>query len=247
MVELVFNFHSAKSHEDKHPQSLATSATVFESGFKMMKSEVTRQGIYLMVKPEETRKIIKTKPEHLSISLPTPDGLEMWQLDLTINDLLSPDFAVKTLDGSYISREKLTEQAIWYHGTIAGKEKSIAALSFYEGEIIGVLNDGNYNYDLLKNKGGKSGEHAIVEASKIMKNMPFTYSTEDSHKHDKHFEKSVSPSCRKVITIYLKCDHRMFIGFGNNTTNTANYITGVFNVVAQLYSNLQACGNLSWG
>ncbi|MBC7866954.1 MAG: hypothetical protein H7X88_05415 [Gloeobacteraceae cyanobacterium ES-bin-316] len=168
-----------------------------------------------------------------------------WQLELKPSDIFSKGFFVKTSDDQPFAYDKNT--ALHYKGSISGQPGSFAAVSILENEIVAVLADknGNINIGLVKSEDGvEKNTHIIFRESDIKAPNPFTCASESLQDAGSNplpqFGAPVSAEAvvnTEPIDVYFEADYSCYQGNGSNITNTANWVSAIFNVVNTLYEN----------
>jgi len=87
--------------------------------------------VYFTKRQAEITRIIKTAPASLNLSIPVSANRAI-QLQLVKNDFMANGFKVKTSDGENL---KIDTEAVFYKGIVKGDPQSIAAISFFNGNI----------------------------------------------------------------------------------------------------------------
>jgi len=170
----------------------------------------------------------------LTLAFPTPD--EALTLVLEKSELFADGFMVST------DKEKSVEYnpGLYYRGTIEGQPNSVVAITLYDDEVAGVVNSGNGSkYVIGKSSSLRSKSFLVFDANKIegpainclAEELP-TYSKESQLVNVKKLESRVVGGC---VNIYFELGNSVYTNKGSTTTGAVNYITGIFNVVAELY------------
>lgn len=183
----------------------------------------------------------------LSISLQVPSGTgKGYVLELIKQDINSGDeFSIGTLEGNAVEKRISGDQGLHYRGYVAGDPLSIASFSVFANGDVMVLfcnKDGNFNIGKIKNT-----DQYVLYNNHDMSTVPgFECGTSElpvsgpvGQTQQMLPQQPLSPSllCKKV-RIYWEADYKLYSNnFGSNLTNTANYLTGLFNQVATMYQN----------
>jgi len=134
---------------------------------------------------------------------------------------------------------------VHYRGIVRGKESSsLAALSVFENEVIGIVSitgKGTINIGKLN----KESLHIIYNdaslKSTVAEDFCLATSGEQNPILDDLYSNVQDVSADNLIDnclkIYFEVDHDIYKHFGNSTSNTINFVTGIFNEVATLFRN----------
>lgn len=210
----------------------------------------------ISLKSETVREILFSRPANLEITIPLKNGQSI-TLQLTENILHTEDYKLlkKSASGEEIAPENTSGQ-MHYKGIIKGKPSSLAAVSVFEGMVMGVISDesGNYvlgpvNMNPLQRKlTVDTDEHVFYNESELVKKNEFTCWTEE------HLERSMFKSYPfsapqlnggtdlisvSAVKVYFVCDYDMYQVAGGNLTVISNYVNGIFNSVKTMYQNEQ--------
>ncbi|MEM7575512.1 MAG: M12 family metallo-peptidase, partial [Bacteroidota bacterium] len=202
------------------------------------------------VDAELLQSIAREKAENLVLHLPFEGGMTLL---LEQQDLLNENFQVYS--GSAQQKEPFAYQAgAYYKGRIQGQEHSFAALSFFEGEIIGVIADdqGNINLGTLAPPTGKEGLYAMIYRESAHRFAPQMSCDERFPTQERAPdlapqlpENANSSSVPFCFSSYLEGDFALFQDRGSSVANATNFITGAWNVVAVIFDNEQLIANIS--
>jgi len=178
--------------------------------------------------------------ENITFIIPTVD--KNLELELCRVNFIPADFKIMNSDG----KSELYKQGLYYQGIVKGDENTIAAISIFENEIIGIVstNDGNYNLGAMLND---NNEYIYYNDRKLKKEFEFNCHVEDGYgKHyrdnNNHVKPETNPNSSSTVNpvkMYYVCDYQMYLDKGSNSQNVVNYVTSVFNQVNILYNNEQ--------
>jgi hypothetical protein len=189
----------------------------------------------LELQPQVLQNLVAQKTLNLELTVPTTKG--NLELQLYEADIYNEGFAITTSDGQTFT--KPTGQH--YRGIIKGDNQSLAAISIYENEVMGMVADKNGTYVLGRT--GNSGNSYVFYNDKNLKNIaPPECFTDDSYIVDPSFDTDKpSPNARvaatKCLRIYWEADYPIYTDKGSSTTNVINYLTGLFNQSKIIYDN----------
>ena len=171
-------------------------------------------------------------------------------------------FEGKVMDVELERHNVFSENARFYHGTHDNKipfdyipgvhyrsAKSIdqtilVAISFFEDDIIGILDDGLGPVDLGymdNNYRARNASFAMRRAEEVFRNLPFECEVKEppnyiqDQESDRH-----QPDVRSsnlCFEQYVEADHHLYKEKGNSVQQSINFISGLYNQVMGLYSN----------
>ena len=138
-----------------------------------------------------------------------------------------------------------------YRGIVKDNYNSIAAVTFFEDEIMGLVCTDEGNFNIVKDSvSGKfiyyNSNNLIEKTFPIPNNVSdfsssFSYAPEVLFRERMLFgddEKRIfDPGLNKIIKIYVETRYNIYIRHGSNVKNVEKNITGIFNQVAALYAN----------
>ena len=185
------------------------------------------------------QQIYETEPESFQLEIPLAQGKSR-EFVFYKTRVVSDDFRVTTSDGKELRGKKFS--GVHYQIRPGQQTEKIGALSFFEDELVGLFSDerGNWNLGLMPE--GK-GDYFIYCSQDLLFSNDFHCQTPDENliprpgDHKPGTDKSIESTGNcKVVKLYFECDFEMYQDNGSNTTTTTNKITGMFNVVQQLYT-----------
>jgi hypothetical protein len=220
-------------------RSAQQSLSLFSGNFEPISDDKVKTGVIIELRKKVLEEIVAAQPNDMKITLPSADGQGKWVLELKKNDVLSDDLLVTTSDGSVLSLQNIQSKAVHYRGRIEGISPSLVAMSFFEGSLMGVISNGESNFDLGMLENDPSGRYVLYDANHLYKELPFNCSPIEHNDPDPSTNYRVGGlNCsRGAFKVYYECDYQMFLDRGSNTTNVVNYVTGLHNVVNVLYNN----------
>lgn len=209
------------------------------SSLKEEISGTVSEAVFYDLNKDILAKIIKDRPQKLSLSLKDPSGNPM-QVEL-IQTFVFSKHAKFGIVNNGIYQEQEYIPGVYYHGTISNHVNGIASFSFFENEVQALLSDntGNWILGLLKEK----EQYIFYNDKKLLKPFHFDCGTADLEKLEKevhYFEKTTCP-----IDLFWVGDFDFFAVSGYNYTNSINNLSAIFNNVSLLYQQEGITLNLS--
>ncbi|MDR1197759.1 MAG: M12 family metallo-peptidase, partial [Prevotellaceae bacterium] len=179
-------------------------------------------------------------------------------VDVVLELIESPfSYEVVTSDGH---RYSANNEIKHYKGIVKGAPNSIAALTIYRDEIMGIIATDEGNYNIYKEK--LSGQHLVFSENnlkdKSMFNCGISAHYDGSGEHldayDKEIllkpfsvsqivsantdmETEIANSLGKYIRFYIETEYDIYQHFSSSTANVEAYIAGLMNQVKVLYQN----------
>ncbi len=214
---------------------IQTPALFTISGEKPIPASVVENAGILNFNSVNALEIIIASPENIQLTVPVSNSNNI-NLKLFRSDIFTPDFTITTssLNGNVIPVEK----GLHYWGIIDNDYSSIAAISIFKDEVMGMISSPSTGNIILGAITGDSKfRHIIYRESDFhiaagpgcaTVDVPGNYKNSDLH-----VPATASTSC---IRLYWEANYDLFQNKGS-IANVTNYLTGVFNQSAILYSN----------
>lgn len=188
----------------------------------------------------------KSQSRFIRFEIPRADGYPL-KLKLMEVDLLTEDFQVTTS-----STQGSTEyrRGKYYHGIVEGAPGSIAAISVFGDKIMGVIETSEEGNMILGPLGEDiSEEYILYSVTDFTEELPFQCGTASlgdvtKSKRPAHIGPESGNAINNCVRAYLECEYDMYVEKGS-VQNTVDHMTGLFNVVALLYSNDNMSTNIS--
>lgn len=176
--------------------------------------------------------IILKKPELLTLEIPYGDNGELITVELFYKQPYTKNSIVNTNTG----KKHQMNDAAFYRGVVRDESQSLVAISFFDGEVNGVVSTENRGqFDLGKTV--NSDIHVIYNASTLPYNYNFKCGTSEEsgliEQIEEHIETRGPGDC---VKIFFETSYSIFQNKGS-VSNVQNYVNGFFNVVATLYDN----------
>ncbi len=184
--------------------------------------------------------LIQRPVRDISLEVPNGNG-GVFTIELARFDFLSQGFQVYNRNHG-VETPVVYTPGVYYRGVVKGMPGSVAAFSFYDNQVSGVFSiPGAGNFVL--------GQHTVGTGEQghyVLYNDMNLKSVNDKGKcgidalpefpGNKTAGKNTFNSC-KDVELFLMADFQTYSDFGSSTTNVANYLINLYNMVATLYRN----------
>ncbi|NET32067.1 MAG: hypothetical protein F6K19_08695 [Cyanothece sp. SIO1E1] len=183
------------------------------------------------------RKLNQERPRTLTLQIPAT-FTESFAIELVEVDIFTDDFQlIQASDRQPVQ----VDLGLHYRGIINGDETSIAAISIFEGEVMGLVSSSIGNFVIGKLKTEKQElKHIIYRDQQVLQELGFDCSTENDGigytKEDLTNKHSNAKAEGKCIRFYMEVDHDIFLDKGSIEETTA-FLSGLMNEVATIYAN----------
>lgn len=162
-------------------------------------------------------------------------------LELYKVNILADDFTVVT-DKSNGEAIPYTP-GIYYRGIVKGDDNSLAALSFFDGEMMGVVSTDQYdniNIGKSQDAGAKNYDY-VIYSDKHLPAKESACATVDDPEYatllQQYATNGATLRTTNCVRIYYEMDNNLYLNNSSSTTTATNWMTAVHNNVATLYSN----------
>lgn len=183
--------------------------------------------------------VVSANEDAMSFSFPY-DGKTI-TLELYKVNILTDDFTVIT-DQSNGEAVPYTP-GVYYRGIVNGDENSVAALSFFEGEMMGVVSsDELMNLNIGKSAAvGAKADDYVIYSDNYIPLQSLGCATPENPEYTELMKEYAANSAAvrtvKCVKIYYEMDNNLYINSGSTTTGATNWMTAVHNNVATLFTN----------
>lgn len=192
-------------------------------------------GILLNFNGEMARQMAVGAPEAMTLSIPMGVNNNV-EVELVKVNIFAPDFFVSMAAPEKVMHELGTH----YRGVVKGMDGSIAAVSIYENEVVGLFSGpriGNYVLGALKGDNA-AREHILYNDANLLHANEFSCEQPDDD-FAGYTEEQLSPvsgtrALSDCIRIYMEVDYDIYQDKGSNTTA---FVTAEFNEIATMYAN----------
>jgi len=203
--------------------------------------EVT-SGIVFKPAFDGMKRIMQASKDRISMDFTLPDNQGDVKLELVKHKLLTDDFILSTSGKGNIKYKT----GAYYHGIISGDANSLVAISIFEDQVIGFINNDKGNFVIGK-LNDADVDHIIYNDKNLTSAPNWECTTPDDDVQYSSEMLTWDGSSRDVgdcIRVYIEIDDDIVTQKGGATPAT-NYITGLFNEVITLYANEQLAMSIS--
>ncbi|HNU33109.1 MAG TPA: fibronectin type III domain-containing protein, partial [Bacteroidia bacterium] len=195
------------------------------------------KGTFLRFDKTEAQQIITNAPAVLSLILPNSHG-NPYHLKLVKTKFTTADFQVTAAS---TGKPVEVDMGLHYQGIIDGDNNSIAAISFYKEEVMGLISSPTLgNVVLGKIENNFRSEHILYNDRDLLAASNFECSTladngtyTPAELTPQNTNRSSMINC---VRLFWEVDNSIYTGKGGMTP-TVNYITGLFNQHQIIYTN----------
>jgi hypothetical protein len=216
------------------PASLFNSSIVTDE-LRTELSQTFSNAAVLELRSSELQNILVEKPENIMLSIPSDNGLYI-KLELYRARLFTPDFSViAASDGKALPYS----EGLHYQGIIEGDNVSLAAISIFKGEVMGIISSPSKgNLILGKIKDDQAGKHILYYEKDLR--VPAAMHCDTPDNNVTYSQKDLNQPSRltmvNCIRLYWEVNYDIFQDKGS-VINASNYVTGLFNESAIIYTN----------
>ena len=191
----------------------------------------------LNINQQELQRVVEEAPEFISIAVPYQD--EMIEVQMYKQNILTDEFKVKDESGNYYDYTP----GQYYRGVVAGDYTSLAAISFFEDNVMGVVSTNEIG-NLVLGKSTDKVDYITYSDRNILGENPYECGF-DELEYNQQMEGQISfdpemmnsPNTTNCVKIYYEVAYRPYLNNGSNVTTTVNWLTGIQNNIATLYNN----------
>ncbi len=178
-----------------------------------------------------------------SLLLTLPYKGKVMELELIKQNIFAPGFKVATnLTDNYP-----VETGVHYRGVVKGEEHGIAAISFFNGEVAGLIatDEGNFNLGKIDNPNNQKSlenQYVLYNHKQLSDKLQsdFCQTVDEVYKNKTIKSKPVAgyKSEANCVNIYFEMDNSIHQAKGG-VAGSVSYLEAIFNQVAILYQNEQ--------
>ncbi len=190
--------------------------------------------VFLRLNSRRLEAFLQVPARDLLLSIPVEVNRYI-TLEVTRVEIASKDFDVKTSSG----KESLHQPTgVFYHGVVRGQPGAVAAVSFFGSYVRVLIADPQGNYVLAPMQAGRAD--AIFYNDRNLTGKP-SFSChapslpKGAHLHSSQ-DKAAPAADGDCVKVYFECDRAMYQSFGSSLVRVVDYVLGLFNEVAMLYS-----------
>lgn len=195
-------------------------------------------GVVLAINQESIQQLQGADDEFISFSLPVSDRHSI-RIQLIRHQIFTEDFAVYTSENGQTLLNY--RPGIHYKGVIEGQPNSLAAISVFDNEIMGLITMADGNLVLGPIKHDRDNQHVLYKDTDLERKQAFECGTLDDGVGYTQEELEATPQGRDAgdcVRVYIEIDDDIVTDKGG-ATGATNYITGLFNQAITLYNNEQ--------
>jgi hypothetical protein len=177
--------------------------------------------------------LIAAHPEHISLSLPTPNGSIV--LDLERTSAIMDDLVVRQASDGRTVRP---EASVHYKGMVQGQPNSLVSISIFQREVMGLISDDSGEQVIGRFDRAPDDLHVLYHERDLRRTNGAVCGTPDSPGMYGHDELQADPGERSMRCVrwYWEVANDIYLNKGT-VLDATNYVTGLFNQSATLYSN----------
>lgn len=183
----------------------------------------------------QLERLLQEAPEYIEVSIPYNN--KMVKVELFKQNIFTESFIAKDEQGNVL--EYTLGQ--YYRGAIKGDYQSLAAISFFDGDVMGVIS--SYEHGNIT-VGRSADRQDLVSYSdkNLLGQNPFVCGVDELVENQntgiefspEMMSTTMTENCVKV---YYEIAYRPYQLNSSNVQNTINWITGIHNNIGTLYSN----------
>lgn len=229
-------FTTAKATEKKQNDSPTQETSLFSiySGSKIDVSKELVSATFLELNYSTLNRLVEQRNQSLTLTLPLSETKTI-TLELHQSKVMSDNFILSTDKKESVKYIP----GVYYQGVVTNQQKSIAGISLFDNNVMGVftLNGENYVLGLWEDKKNiNKNIYILFKESDIKHPKEFKCATNDALEFVQKNKSGGNPTVQSnnCIKIYFECDYQMLLDKGT-VNDVTNYVTGFFNIVQQLY------------
>lgn len=212
----LFNFSSSSQQKLKELSNVVSDATILE------------------YQKNIAHTILITHPANIDLIIPSANGNV--EVELFQSNIFTPDFSVTTSGTN--GRAVTYTGGLHYWGIVKGDNTSLAAISIYDNEVMGLITSPAFgNLVLGKLENNVKGDHIFYNDKKLKTQPNIECSTiSDNVRYQPKQLQGAERVMANCIRLFWEVNYDIFQNKGS-VTNAANYVTGLFNQSAIIYAN----------
>lgn len=200
-------------------------------------SELSRQwsnGLLLLPDAKQLGALRAQKHARIELTVPIP-GEKPLQLELVQGNVFSPEFKVRTATNRAGSED--VDLGLHYWGIVKNRPGTLAGISIFENEIMGIISTETEKYVLGKLENDRKNTHIMYrERDLLIQNQNQCWSEMlEEVRNDVPTERSAAGP-DNCVRMYMEADYTIYQNKGSVSAATS-YINGFFSQVALLYAN----------
>jgi hypothetical protein len=196
-------------------------------------ASVVDDAVLLRLDPEAVNELRMDAPVHLALAIPMEDRIMV--LDLFKVEVGTPEMQVIVAS---TNAAVAVDLGTHYRGMVQGSPGSLVAISIFTTEVMGLISDENGTLTLGRLENDGEGIHVLYATDKFHSPPISECHTDTDGPSFSSGQLEVQPHAKsmKCVQLYWEADHDIFLNKGG-VQNTTNFLMGLFNQNATLYSN----------
>jgi hypothetical protein len=181
------------------------------------------------------QKVFSEKPYTLQLNIPYHDNQNL-ALELVQADIFADGFKVST----QANENEPYTPGVHYRGIVKGDENSLAAISIFDGEIMGIISteaEGNINIGRYTGASATVDDYIVYADKDVLVPHETTCSTSDAAMPVIHDAADGDPRTTNIVQVYIESDYQLYQNKSSSVTLTSDYLTGIFNESATIFEN----------
>lgn len=200
-----------------------------------------KEGTILVLDPATLGQFKQDAPATMTLRLPSTSRATDLEVELVEVNPFAEDFKLTTdrnPEGVYFDRGK------HYRGVVKGVEGSIAAISFLQGEVMGMIalpEEGNFVLGKVEHAtNNEESIHVLYRDDQMRVVNDFHCETPDDGyvytEEEINYRRTDSRALSDCVRFYFETEVDMFQNKGS-VQAVGDYVTGIYNQVGTIYSN----------
>ena len=239
--QMIENYKRGGAIFERH-DLFATTARPLSGGDNL--GGALKEGVILGLDKAAVKDVFKKNPRYLT--LPIADGQGgVIELELAQVNIFAPGFKVTTSTGETYE----DNYGIHYRGIIKGNPQSLASISIFKNEVMGIFSTKATGNIVLGRLGGNnpSDRHVLYDDRNLKARPNFSCDVETPN--GASLLPEPPPQTReefvaRCVRIYVEANYNVFQNKGS-VAATVNYVTGFFNQSATLIATTGVSATLS--
>lgn len=225
----------ATSQKTKFGNTLLFAPIADAKQLNTIMEPVVSQATFLQFNDKEAKQLVNLRSSFLNFVIPTDSGVPL-ELQLFLATIFTPDFTIVTSENN--GQPVSYSGGVHYQGIIKGDNNSIAAISIFNDEVMGMISSptiGNLVLGKLEND-AQSVHIFYNDANLLISPEINCFTAEDNRAYEPKELQEQHKSLTNCIRLFWEVNYDIYQNKGS-VTNAANYVTGLFNQSAIIYTN----------
>lgn len=205
--------------------------------FRIASAGFTKKATFAKLDKQALQTLFLEKSPAVSLSIPYHDG-RILTMDLIQADIFADGFKVS----SNINSNENYTSGVYYRGVLADDENSLVAISIFEDGLMGIIStseDGNINIGRYAGTGALQEDYILFAEKDVLVPHEASCATPDvanTADYEENIEEGDSRTTN-VPQVYIEGDYQLYQNKGSSVSATSDYLTGIFNNSATIYTN----------